>query len=108
MIKAFLLIALVTGRWSSYGEAYESYQKGRPMVVLLGASWCGPCKAAEKELEAIGSVSLVKLDIESNSDAKLFPAPSSVPVIYLFRPGKKPVLVTGNRVDMIRRALNDE
>jgi thiol-disulfide isomerase/thioredoxin len=54
-----------------YDEAIEVAEKlDRPMLVVLGAEWCGPCKQLEKELEQPSSEVLfrkwvvVKIDID--------------------------------------------
>ncbi len=54
-----------------YDEAIAAAEKlDRPILVVLGAEWCGPCKKLEKELEQPSSEMLfrkwivVKIDID--------------------------------------------
>ncbi len=54
-----------------YDEAVVKGEKlGRPILVVLGAEWCGPCKQLEKELELPAAKSIfqkwvvVKVDID--------------------------------------------
>lgn len=58
--------AVCLGVWSETGTAYgddytnalqRSRHEGRPLLVLIGAEWCGPCKAVkrrEAELRRLG------------------------------------------------------
>ena len=55
----------------SYDEAVEKSEKSdRPILVVLGAEWCGPCKQLEKELETPSAKPIfqkwivVKVDID--------------------------------------------
>ena len=57
-----------------YGEAIATAEKlDRPILVVLGAEWCGPCKQLEKELEQPSSEVLfrkwivVKIDIDEEA-----------------------------------------
>ena len=57
-----------------YDEAIEVAEKlERPILVLLGAEWCGPCKQLEKELEQPAAEVLfqkwvvVKIDIDQEA-----------------------------------------
>lgn len=109
MKTAFLIAAIVaagSGRWVEYEAAREAYERGRTMVVVLGAEWCQPCKAAARELEQLPTgVALTKLDVESSPIAKLFPPPSGLPTIYVYRRGRPPLIYLGNRAREIRLQL---
>ena len=57
-----------------YDEAITAAERlDRPILVVLGAEWCGPCKQLEKELEQPSSVVLfrswivVKIDIDNEA-----------------------------------------
>lgn len=37
-----------------YAQAYKEYEEGRPLMVMVGASWCGPCQSMKAELNRLG------------------------------------------------------
>ncbi len=60
--------------FQDYDEAVEKGDAlARPILVVLGAEWCGPCKQLEKELESPIAVSIfqrwvvVKVDVDKEA-----------------------------------------
>lgn len=92
MTAALLLLAAVSGE--TYGEAHKaSLEDGKPLVVLVCASWCAPCRELDRRLARadLSGVHFVKLDIDRQpmQAAKVRRA-AAVPelVIYARRSGR--------------------
>lgn len=71
-----------------------------PVVVDFYANWCGPCRAVAPELERlaakyVGSVDVVKVDVDANPGLTHRYAIQSIPTIALFVPGAEPRAVMG-------------
>ncbi|HUT89527.1 MAG TPA: thioredoxin family protein [Thermoguttaceae bacterium] len=48
---AMLLASSIAQGAETYAEAYRlASQTGRPMVVLVGAEWCGPCQTMKQNV----------------------------------------------------------
>ncbi len=53
-----------------YAQAYQAYTDGdAPMVVYIGADWCGPCQQLKPQLEAIDHLGNV-VYLDADDDAK--------------------------------------
>lgn len=112
-MKAALAImtlhAIASGRWVEYDAAVEAWKRGRPMVVVVGADWCEPCKQLKAEAGKIEGVSLVYIDGETDKIAASFPKVAVYPTTYIFRLGRETRIVTGNEPvklrELVRRAL---
>ncbi|MEK6234009.1 MAG: thioredoxin family protein [Planctomycetales bacterium] len=80
----------------SLESAWESDQRGRPMVVVFGASWCGWCRKmsvetfAHEKVKALQDKFLwVKLDADKDKEiAALFRAPSVPYTVVLDAEGR--------------------
>ena len=50
-LAALLQVSLITAGADSYAEAHRTVSHtNRPMVVLVGAEWCGACEQMRKEV----------------------------------------------------------
>lgn len=111
MLKAALLIAALTGdlgRWSDYADAVKQWERGRPMIVVLSAEWCGPCRTLKAEIERIpGRHVAVKLDIERDEMAKRFPRVESLPTTYVFRRGRATERIIGANIERVKELLRE-
>jgi thioredoxin 1 len=64
-----------------------------PVMVEFGATWCGPCKRMEPELEKLvlkwkGRMRLVHIDVDESSDLAVSMNVMSVPTVILFVDGE--------------------
>jgi len=50
-VVAVMQLALAGGNGETYAEARRATdESGRPMVVMVGATWCGPCQQMKKQV----------------------------------------------------------
>ncbi len=80
------------------------------LVVDFGATWCGPCQALAPHFEKMagefsGKATLVKIDIDQESDLAGELGIMSVPTIMFFKDGAKVHQILGNAPDQIRRKI---
>lgn len=77
---------------SDYNEVIE---KGVVLVDIGSESWCGPCKILGPILEQIAvdfnnegtSVSLNKMDVDTNRDKAVELGVTSIPTIFIYKDG---------------------
>jgi thioredoxin-like negative regulator of GroEL len=93
-IAVVLQASIVAATTDSYVDAHrETIQTGKPIVVMVGASWCGPCQTMKKEvlpqvrkkgtLKKV-SFAVVDSDREARLARKLIGS-GSVPQLLMFR-----------------------
>ena len=78
-------------------EKYPSewkFQAKRPCLIDFYATWCGPCQMQAPILEDVkqrlgDSVSVVKIDVDRNSEAAAMYNVRSIPTLMLFKDGKQ-------------------
>ena len=99
---------------SDYSSAYAASQKDhKTFVVVIGASWCPPCKKMKAMIEANPSVAngghLVVIDYKSAEAKRLYKG-SSVPALVRFKwDGAKWVKTTitgGQSYSQLKRFIN--
>jgi thioredoxin len=64
-----------------------------PVLVDFWASWCGPCKVVAPELQILADaygddLSVVKVDVDANTDIAEQYGIQSIPTIALFQSGE--------------------
>ena len=75
-------------------ENFESYKNGElPLVVDLGATWCGPCKMigpiiSELANDYDGKIVVGKCNIEDNDDIAIDYGVRNIPTILFFKNGE--------------------
>ena len=78
---------------TSENFAQTVLQSDRPFLLEFGATWCGPCKRLEPELEKLQQtwherVRLGKLDVDEAVDITMQYSVMSVPTVILFVSGE--------------------
>ena len=66
--------------------------KGDRVLIDFYATWCGPCKLMEKQLEKyseeVSEVSVVKIDVDENSEASNAFGVRSIPTLIYMEKGE--------------------
>ena len=75
------------------GPAHRlSDYRGRPLIINLWASWCGPCRSFAPHFEAAAGQRpqwrFVKVDSDANPQASADFAIRSIPTLLVFKSGK--------------------
>lgn len=75
---------------------FDELIKDGNVLVDFYATWCGPCKMLESELEAIeDNIKIVKVDIDKFQELTMDYRIMSVPTMILFKDGVKKEEVIG-------------
>lgn len=93
--------ALMTNAGDDYASALWRHRAdGRPLVVLVGAEWCAPCKVAERDsvpgLRELGHYAYVDVDREPRQAALVTGTPGPlIPQLVVYRHGRAPLRLIG-------------
>lgn len=69
-------------------------QSDKPVLVDFYAEWCGPCKMAAPIIDELAetkadTVSIVKLDVDTNQQTAASFGVMSIPTMILYKDGKE-------------------
>lgn len=77
-------------------ENFDDLIKEGTVLVDFSATWCGPCKMLESELESIeDKIKIVKVDIDKFQKLTQEYRIMSVPTIVFFKDGEKKEEIVG-------------
>jgi HEAT repeat protein len=85
----------------------EAMKGKKPILLIVGAEWCGPCKVLEKEMARpevagkLGEWTLVHLDVDHSAGAAAWLESGAIPLLRLLSP-------TGKRVAVREGAMKGE
>lgn len=91
----------------------EIIKSKKPTLVDFYATWCGPCRMMEKPLEEIksevgDSVTILKVDVDTNREASMKYNVRGVPTFILFKEGEIVWRQSGAMAkDLIKNKLNE-
>ena len=70
-------------------EKIDDIVKDGTWLVDFSATWCGPCKMLELELDAISSTqNILQIDVDKHSDLAAIFGIMSVPTLLVYKDGK--------------------
>ena len=80
----------------------EVLQAAEPTLVDFWAEWCGPCKMAGPEVEAIaeeydGKLRVAKMDVDTNPKTPGSLGIMGIPTLILFKDGAEVTRLVGYR-----------
>jgi thioredoxin 1 len=71
----------------------EVLQSAQPVLVDFWAAWCGPCRVIAPSVEEIateylGTLKVVKVDVDENMEVSARYGVQSIPTLLLFKGGQ--------------------
>jgi thiol-disulfide isomerase/thioredoxin len=86
-----------------YALAYEAYMlDDRPLVVLLTAEWCGPCRSLRADYPALRRwryLAVVDVDREADLVRRMGQAGQGIPRLVVYQKGRpRRVVVTAAQI----------
>ncbi len=90
-------LSLIPGR-VSVAALEKQVQGPQVSIVKFGASWCGPCRMLDKELDKVKSnVNVIKIEVARSPELSRKFGVSSIPHTVLFKNGKQVAKFIGYR-----------
>ncbi len=93
-------------------EQFQAGLKGKTVLVVFGASWCGPCRAMapviREIMDELGSrAKILEMDIDSEKNLAMDYMVQSIPTLILFKNGVEIKRLVGTQSkDVISNLLN--
>lgn len=119
-LAAIVPLSLISADAETYAQAYKEMSKtGKPIVVMVGTDWCGPCRKMKQvvlpEVRKRGllrqvAFALVNADRDRQLAAKLI-GKGPIPQLIMFRKTpdgwRRRKLVGGQEVEKVEKFLRD-
>jgi thioredoxin-like negative regulator of GroEL len=119
-LAAFMQLSLLSTDAETYAQAHkEMTETGKPMVVMVGTDWCGPCRKMKQvvlpEVRKRGllqqvAFALVNADNDRNLATKLI-GKGPIPQLIMFRQTpdgwRRRKLVGGQEVEKVENFLRE-
>lgn len=126
-LAPLLVLLFVLAEASSVAQAAETYAKayrlanrtGRPMVVLVGAEWCGPCQNMKRKVipqikrrRLFGRIAFATVNVDREKAlGKQLIRGGPIPQLLMFRRTRRgwrmSRLTGGQSVDMVAAFIDD-
>ena len=116
-----LSLLLVSANDDSYEAAHQkTMETGRPMVVLVGATWCPACREMEKDVipevrqrAVFKRVAFAHVDLDQERElGKDLTAGGAIPQLIVFRHNKEgwtnERLIGGHSVEQVEKFIKKE
>lgn len=99
------LLILIFGTFLPYDEAYKVHKEtSEPLIIMVTADWCEPCKAAKPHLEKLVKNMDVVITTVAPEDYPELTGNSPIPQFHIFNHGKYTKIV-GYKEGLIREAI---
>lgn len=92
-VTIVLQAALLATTGETYSEAHQAAEKGRPLVVVVGATWCPACQQLKEEVlpevkrhGLLRNVAFAQVDLDEESElGKELTEGGPIPQIVVYR-----------------------
>jgi thioredoxin-like negative regulator of GroEL len=119
-IALFLQASLLGAGGNNYNDAHrETVETGKPLLVMVGADWCGPCQQMKKSIlpqvdkhGMLKNVSFAHVNVDKESElARKLTGGGPVPQLVMLRKTddgwRKRKLIGGQSVDTVEKFIRE-